>query len=81
MFEYHAEGKRASHPVKSRRWTYRSAHKIDISVHHPDETLAEEEDPITDEDDAFAETDSREMTLTHMELLASTDSGEMLDLD
>lgn len=52
MFEYQSEKKRASHPILSRRWVYRSAHRIsDLGLE------IDEEDPITDAD-AAEDTDS-----------------------
>lgn len=49
MFEHKREAKHARHPIKSRRWTYRSVHKIESlgSSHYEPE-----EDPVTDEDAA-----------------------------
>lgn len=64
MFEYKREAKRASHPIKSRRWTYRSAHKIESlgkakSLDELEDEL--EEDPVTDQDAAAdAESDTED---------------------
>lgn len=72
MFEYQSERKRAIHPVLSRRWVYRSAHKINGTGHHPDEI---EVDPITD-DDATDETDSEQDKTVAYENLDGIDLDE-----
>lgn len=77
QFEYQSEEKRANHPILSRRWMYRSAHRINSSGHHSHEA---EEDPITDEDAASRTTDTEE-TATDEDSMTSTDLDGLMDLD